>query len=454
MYNLSIGGSQFRDLKLSQAAIAGIFSGQITRWNAPEIAADNPGVGLPDAQINVVVRSDGSGATAQFTLWMLRQFPAQYQALCAASGKCDGQHATSYFPYPDNSNFIAQNQSNGVTTYSAGTPYTINYDEYSYALGVDFPVAQLKNAAGFYTIPDEYAVAVALTQAQINSDTSSENYLSQDLSSVYPYLDPRTYPLSAYSYLLVPAALHNGFDDAKGASLGYFSQYSLCEGQRKMGTLGYSPLPMNLVLAAMDQVRKIPGLDQPTRDSMDATLTGAVTGGGNPCNNPTFQPGDDPAHNILVDSAPFPAGCDDACQAPWKLPGVGTNNGPSGDGGGGGDGGAGGAGGGDGGAGGGGAGGGGADNPGGGAGTGAKAPGASKTCDADTGICTGDDGTANASNVSNVKAVPTVIPGQEGWAGPQTLLIIVGGLLLTFLLGPPIVGVALGRGKKDAGGRR
>jgi hypothetical protein len=80
--------------------------------------------------------------------------------------------------------------------------FTINYDEFSYAKGVGFPVAQIQNAAGFYTIPTDSAVAVALTQAQINKDKNSLNYLSQDLSKVYGHGDPRTYPISAYSYMI------------------------------------------------------------------------------------------------------------------------------------------------------------------------------------------------------------------------------------------------------------
>ncbi|MFL6059913.1 MAG: substrate-binding domain-containing protein, partial [Marmoricola sp.] len=307
MYNLPVGGKRFTQLKLSQAALAGIFSGQITQWNAPAIAQTNPGVALPAQRITVVVRSDGSGATAQFTLWMLRQFPAAYAYLCSKTG-CNKNHATSYYPYQGLSNFTAQSGSNGVTTYTSNTPYTINYDEYSYALGVGFPVAQIQNAAGYYTVPTDKAVAVALTQAKINQDKSSLNYLSQDLSKVYAYKDPRTYPISAYSYLIVPKQAHGSFNASKGDTLSYFSTFDLCEGQRTMGALGYSPLPMNLVLAAMDQVTQIPGISASTKAQITKTKSGVKAGNSNPCNNPTFQPGDSPAHNILTDTAPFPAG--------------------------------------------------------------------------------------------------------------------------------------------------
>ncbi|WP_375385222.1 phosphate ABC transporter substrate-binding protein PstS [uncultured Microbacterium sp.] len=437
MYNLPVAGSRFTDLKLSPAAIAGIFSGQINRWNDPAIAADNPGVALPDQRITVVVRSDGSGATAQFTLWMKRQFPDAYAHLCSTTGACDPNSATSY--YPINSvtmpNIIAQNQSSGVTNYTADNAYTINYDEYSYAQGVGFPVAQVKNTAGFYTVPSPGAVAVALTQTQINTDASSLNYLSQDLSNVYSYGDPRTYPLSMYSYAIVPHQETSYFTATQGATIGYLLRHSLCDGQQSMGDLGYSPLPMNLVLAALDQVVKVPGVDAETNASIAAIKTGTLSGGSNPCNNPTFQPGDSPSHNVLVDSAPFPAGCDATCQGPWKLAGAGVNNGPSyGDGttAGAADGATG-------------------TNAGatstttgtGTTGTGAAgAPGTTATkaqsCDPDTGVCTSID-TLNASAAGNAKAVPAVIPGHLGWTTAQNLMIISGILVIGLVLAPPLV---------------
>jgi phosphate transport system substrate-binding protein len=317
MYNVPVNGQRYTGLKLTQSALAKIFAGEITMWDDPALKATNPGVNLPHQRITVVVRSEGSGATAQFTLWMKRQFPNDYAALCAKTG-CNPANATSYYPYQGLSNFVAQNGSNGVTTYTANTPYTIGYDEYSYALGVQFPVAQIQNAAGFYTIPTDTAVAVALTQAKINTDKSSPNYLTQDLSNVYAYKDPRTYPISMYTYMLVPTATTSTFSAAKGATLAYFNTYALCEGQRTMGPLGYSPLPMNLVLAAMDQVSRIPGIDAPTQQTIATTKASVANSSGNPCNNPTFKPGDSPAINQLVKTAPFPAGCDAACQAPWS----------------------------------------------------------------------------------------------------------------------------------------
>lgn len=431
MYNLKSGSSRMTSLKLSQPAIAKIFTGQVTRWNDPIIAAENPGTALPDATINVVVRSDGSGATAQFTLWLLRQYPADYAKLCAVTG-CDPQHATSFFPTQGLKNFVAQNGSQGVTTYSANNQFTINYDEYSYAQGIGFPVAQVKNAAGFYTLPTEHAVAVALTQARINQDQGSPNYLSQDLSAVYGYKDPRSYPMSAYSYMIVPTQATNALNPAQGATLGFFANYALCEGQRPMGQLGYSPLPMNLVLAGMEQIRKIPGVDQETMRKMDETRA-SVTGGSAPaCNNPTFKPGDSPSANQLVRTAPFDKACDAACQGPWKGAEAAVNQGPGGTA---------------------------------AAGTAPDAaaaaadtapvdagpvpatdPAAETACDPDGGTCTAAAAPAGSTGTAQqLTPVTTTLASNRGWGQPQNLLLIIGGLVGLLVFIPPLAAAALSR---------
>ncbi|BBH16977.1 phosphate ABC transporter substrate-binding protein PstS [Nocardioides baekrokdamisoli] len=434
MYNLPVNGNQFQNLRLSQLALAKIFSGQITQWNDPAVKATNPGVNLPAQRITVVVRSDGSGATAEFTLWMKHAFPAQYAALCAKAG-CNPNSATSYYPTQNMSNFTAQSGSNGVTTYTANTPYTINYDEYSYALGVSFPVAQIQNAAGYFTVPSADAVAVALTQASINQDKSSLNYLSQDLTKVYSYGDPRTYPISAYSYMIEPTVTHGNFDSGKGETLAYFEAFSLCEGQRTMGALGYSPLPMNLVLDAMEQVKRVPGIGASTKAIIANTENGVKAGSANPCNNPTFRPGDNPAHNLLTDTAPFPAGCNAACAAPWARLGGGTSTGGTK---------------------------GGKSTNGSGTGTtapvltpGVTSPGSGSNpavvCSADTGVCTGPATTTNAAG-ANPLPTPLNLTGQSTWGVAQTALLLSVFAVAALMFMPPLVSQILGSRRPPGAG--
>jgi phosphate transport system substrate-binding protein len=472
-YNLPIGGSSnYPSLQLNMATIAGIFSGEITNWDAPQIRATNPGVALPNQQITVVVRSDGSGATAQFKLWMLRQFPADYRHLAAETGG-NPNAASSYYPVgslgacaSNTPCFVAQSGSDGVTTFVQHTPYTIDYDEYAYDLTAGLPVARVENAAGFFTLPNQYAVAVALIAAQIDMDKNSPNYLSQNLSNVYGYRDPRAYPMSMYTYEMIPDQTTQVLQDPQGATLAWVSTNAVCEWQADMGALGYSPLPMNLVLASMQQIEKIPGINAAVTATITDTQKGVSSGTVNPCNSPTFKPGQSPDDNVLVQTAPFPPGCDAACQAPWI--GKDTDQGPGGGGNGGGhNGGGGGNGGGHGGGNGGGRGGGGGGNGNGGGGNGGGGNGAGgngggngkgaggsagSSCNAATGICTSGSSSPGSGNLASNSAgtggsgdVATAIPAAAGWASPQTLGIIVVILLVGVLVVPPVVASYTGR---------
>jgi len=298
MYNLRIGGKKVTNLRLGGETVTKIFTGKITKWNDPQIAADNPGLAMPDKAITPVVRSDGSGSTAQFTLWMSKQHPDLWNAFCASVGRATPCGLTSQYPVFGAAK--AQNGSLGVAGY-VGQDYgegAITYVEYSYALKSGFPVAKVLNASGYYVEPTASSVAVALMQAQINTDTSDPaTYLTQILDGVYNSADSRTYPLSSYSYMIVPTQVNNTFSEAKGPTLGAFAQYMLCEGQQQAGALGYSPLPMNLVLAGFEQIKRIPG-------------AGGVNVDVSKCNNPTFKAGDSPSNNQLAASAPQPAACD------------------------------------------------------------------------------------------------------------------------------------------------
>ena len=297
MYNLKIGGKRVSNLRLGGETITKIFTGKITNWNDPQIAADNPGLAMPNKAIVPVVRSDGSGSTAQFTLWMSKQFPTLWNSFCTLVKRATPCGLTSQ--YPTYGNAKAQSGSLGVAGY-VSQDYgegAITYVEYSYALKSGFPVAKVLNAAGYYIEPTAPSVAVALLKAAINTTPSSPQYLTQILDGVYNNADPRTYPLSSYSYMIVPTAVAGIFNTAKGNTLGAFTSYMLCEGQQQAAALGYSPLPMNLVLAGFDQIKRIPGAGSANVDP-------------NACNNPTFKKGDSPTNNQLAVTAPQPAACD------------------------------------------------------------------------------------------------------------------------------------------------
>jgi len=300
MYNLKIGNTRVTNLRLSGKAIAGIFTGVITNWDDPIIKADNPGLTMPNLQIVPVVRSDGSGATAEFTEWMLATEPSYWTAYCARPGigrsPCT---QTSAYPVLPNSAMIGQAGDLGVSGYvsQAQANGAIGYVEFSYALETGFPVAKVLNTAGFYTEPTAGHVAVSLLKAQINMDKSSPLYLTQNLSQVYTDTDPRTYELSSYSYMILPTSLSAPMNNAKGFTLGAFGAYLLCQGQVPLDALGYSSLPINLVEAGFQQLQQIPGNQVPTQ------TTAQIQG----CHNPTFSTN---GTNTLAANDPQPAACD------------------------------------------------------------------------------------------------------------------------------------------------
>ncbi|MFI9747281.1 phosphate ABC transporter substrate-binding protein PstS [Streptomyces sp. NPDC052494] len=296
MYNLRIGGRQVTNLRLSGAVLARIFTGQLTMWNAPEIKADNPGLTLPARRIVPVVRSDGSGTTAQFTTWLAKEHGGVWDDYCRRAGRQTPCGMTSYFPVAPGATTVAKSGSLGVSAHvrQPQGEGAITYVEYSYAVNAHFPVAKILNSAGYYVEPTASSVAVALLNAQINNDKNSTDYLTQILDGVYRSRDSRSYPLSSYSYMVVPTTETAPHTRDKGRSLGTFARYFLCEGQQQAEELGYSPLPRNLVQAGFEQVRRIPGAPTGAVDLSD-------------CRNPTFSAD---GTNTLAKNAPRPKDCD------------------------------------------------------------------------------------------------------------------------------------------------
>lgn len=299
MYHLDVGGKRVVNLRMNGETLAKIFTGVITTWNDPAIQGQNPGIHLPGKQIIPVVRSDGSGTSAQFTLWLSKKYPAIWNAYCqklgltqppapAAPSACG---LYSFFPVPNGtSNYQALSGSTNVAGYVAQSygEGAITYVEYSYAQYEKFPVVRLANDGGYYALPTDYNVAVALQHARIDPST-----LEQILDGVYASTEPQAYPLSSYSYMILPTSTESPFTADKGRTLGAFAYYFLCQGQQDAGKLGFSPLPINLVQAGFNQVRRIPGVNVQSINVAN-------------CNNPTFSKN---GTNTLAVHAPQPAAC-------------------------------------------------------------------------------------------------------------------------------------------------
>ena len=308
-YQLKVNGQLVRNLRLSGDTLSKIFTNKITNWNDPAIAKDNNGRKLPSLPIVPVVRSDGSGTTAQFTAWMDNQYPSIWRPYFGHSG------LTSYFPKHGGKTISASGSDQVMNTISSGAGNgTIGYVEYSYPVNKKYPVVKVLNKAGYFVEPTQYNVAVALTKAKINNDKNSQKYLTSILDGVYTASDPRAYPLSSYSYMLLPTGAHDQrMTTSKRQTLTDFMFYSLCEGQGIAGNYGYSPLPLNLVQAGFSQLKKL-SIADPKVDFTNRDVT--------KCNNPTFTKGN-LAKNHLAAIAPQPAACDKIGSGPCQT-GTGT----------------------------------------------------------------------------------------------------------------------------------
>ena len=181
-----------------------------------------------------------------------------------------------------------QTGSDGVMNFITATPATARSATSSTPTRstTDYPVVKVLNKAGYYIVPTQYNVAVALTKAKINTGQElAELYLRRTSTASTSTRDPRTYPMSSYSYMIIPT----GADDprmttAKRQTLADFLYYSMCAGpDARSGPIGYSPLPINLVQAGFEQIAKLKTAD-PTVDLTERATCRT-------CNNPTFVAG-------------------------------------------------------------------------------------------------------------------------------------------------------------------
>ncbi|MFJ5640732.1 phosphate ABC transporter substrate-binding protein PstS [Streptomyces sp. NPDC093223] len=424
MYHLTVNGKRVTNLRLSGDVVTKIFTGVIKTWDDPVIKADNPGLQLPHRTIVPVVRSDGSGSTAQFTMWMANQHKALWNAYCAKVGRSGSCGQTSY--YPTVTGMIAQSGDLGVAGYVAQNygEGAIGYVNYSYAINARYPVAKVLNHAGYYTEPTPSNVAVSLLKAKINTNKRSADYLTQQLDGVYNDTDKRNYPLSSYSYMILPLKVQGTFTEDKGKTLGAFSYYFMCQGQQQAPKLGYSPLPINLVQAGFDQIRRIPGVETQNINIKN-------------CNNPTFTTS---GQNKLAQTAPYPAACDKKGAAPCTT-GTGGTKTSSGSSSGGTSGGSGGT------------------TSGGATGTGSDGGGsaggssATPSVDPDTGQTVAPDGTGSGGSGSSggtaadgtvALAQPVAVATGHGWTATQTLMLLAAVLVFGLLLLPSLVSRLVG----------
>ncbi|MEG4119542.1 phosphate ABC transporter substrate-binding protein PstS [Microcoleus sp. N9_B4] len=222
------------ELKLPRDVYTNIFLGNITKWNDPKIAAANPGAKLPDQNITVVHRSDGSGTTDVFTKHLSAISPEWKEKV--------GEGKTVEWP---SAGKIGGKGNEGVTASIQQTVGAIGYIEYGYAKNNNIKFAALENKAGNFVVYTDAAGAKTLEAV----------VLPENLRAFIP--DPEgaeSYPIVSYTWMLVPKTVA---DPNKAKAIEAMIEYGLNEGQKVSPELGYVPLPQNVkekVAAAADGI--------------------------------------------------------------------------------------------------------------------------------------------------------------------------------------------------------
>jgi phosphate transport system substrate-binding protein len=284
MYNVQdTAGRKVDYLHLSRRTVARIFTGEISRWSDPAIAADNGGaVALPDQPITVVFRSGQSGTTALFYDFVQNVAPDVFAPWAARNGFPTDVRIIQLDSSP---NFAPKTQgfngSDQIAQYIASSSglWSIGYDEFGYSKVYNAPSAWIQNANGEWVLPYAANISAALEDARLRPD------LSQELAGVYNSARSGAYPISAYSYLVTQCAPSADRATCKGnytnagvaETLTQWMRYIACEGQVNMADIGYSPLPPNLSQEIANSIGRMNGV-------APETLTLAN------CANPRFDP--------------------------------------------------------------------------------------------------------------------------------------------------------------------
>ena len=219
-------------LKLDADTIAGIFLGKINKWNDPKITALNPDVNLPDGEIVVVHRSDGSGTTYIWTDYLSKISPEWKTKV--------GTNTSVNWPTG-----IGGKGNEGVAGQIKQTPGALGYVELIYATQNKMPYAEVKNAAGGFMKPTLESITAALATANIPDDFrfSMTNAPGKD-----------AYPIAGATWLLV---YQQQKDAAKGKKLVEFLKWSLTDGEKMAKDLQYAPLPESVQQRVLTRIGEI-----------------------------------------------------------------------------------------------------------------------------------------------------------------------------------------------------
>ena len=209
-------------VKLSGPIVADIYLGRITKWDDPQIAKLNPGVGLPSTAVHPIYRSDPSGDTFAFTDFLSRVSPAW---------RSKEGRATTAVQWPTGT---GGKGNAGVAGLVERTPGAIGYVAIAQTKASKLGYALIRNRAGNFPEPAPKTIAAAAAAATFASDNST--------SIVDPPASaPNAYPISTFTYAIVAE------DSSKLSALKTFLDYAVTNGQQFATRLSFAPLPATVV---------------------------------------------------------------------------------------------------------------------------------------------------------------------------------------------------------------
>ncbi len=222
-------------LKFTPEVVSDIYLGTLTKWNDPKIQSLNPDVKLPDLQISVIHRSDGSGTTFIFSDYLSKVSDAWKSKV--------GKGQSLNWPVG-----LGGKGNEGVAGLIKQTPGGIGYVELAYAIQNNMPVASLKNKSGNFVAP-----TLASTSASANVDIPADMRVSITNTDA-----PDGYPICSFSYILMYKDLsYNIKSEAKAKNVLDLVKWIITDGQQYSESLNYAKLPQSVVQKAQDLLKTV-----------------------------------------------------------------------------------------------------------------------------------------------------------------------------------------------------
>jgi phosphate transport system substrate-binding protein len=211
-------------LNFTPEALAGIFLGKITKWSDPAIAGANKGINLPDAEIVVVHRSDGSGTTYVWTDYLSKVSEEWKNKV--------GKGASANWPVG-----LGGKGNEGVTGQIKNAPNSIGYVELIYAVSNNIPYGSVRNSSGSFIKADLASVSDAAAAAAKTMPDDFRVSITNPASN-------KAYPIASFTWLLIPEKFS---DTAKRDAIKGFLSWMLADGQNYAEQLSYAKLPKEVV---------------------------------------------------------------------------------------------------------------------------------------------------------------------------------------------------------------